>query len=291
MTGPPLRLHIDPNATPVAHHKPIPVPIHIQDPVKDTLDENGTMEVLEKVEPGVETTWCAQMVPSLKKNGKVRLTIDFQGLNKCAKRETHHTPSPFHQACAVPADMRKTTFDAWNGYHSLALHPDDRHLTTFISPWGRYRHKKAPQGYIATGDAYTSRFDAIVAHVPNKTKIIDDSLHWAPTINENFFQAVEWLDICGHNGIILTPEKFKFGRKQVDFAGFEITMDSIRPTAEFLSSIENFPTPSSIIDLRAWCGLLNHAAYAFASAPHQPFRELHKPKTTFEWNTALEELF
>ena len=292
MTGPPLRLHIDPDAIPVAHHKPIPVPIHIQDAVKDTLDQNTTMQVLEKLEPGVKTTWCARMVPSLKKNGKVRLTVDFQGLNKCAKRETHHTPSPFHQACAVPANMKKTTFDAWNSYHSLALHPDDRHFTTFITPWGRYQYKKAPQGYIATGDAYTSRFDAIVAHVPNKTKIIDDSLHWVPTILESFHQAVEWLDICGHNGIILTPEKFKFGRKELDFAGFEITMNSIRPTGEFLTSIENFPTPKSIVDLRAWCGLLNHAAYSFASAPHiQPFRELLKPKTNFEWTTALDELF
>ena len=194
MTGPPLRLHIDENATPVARHKPIPVPIHIQDQVKKTLEENITMGVLEKVPPGTETTWCAQMVPSLKKNGKVRLTIDFQGLNKCAKRETHHTPSPFHQACAVPANMRKTTFDAWNGFHSLPLHPDDRHYTTFITPWGRIRYKKAPQGYVTTGDAYTSRFDNIVANHTNKTKIIDDSLHWMTTILQSFFQAIEWLD-------------------------------------------------------------------------------------------------
>ena len=292
MTGPPLRLHIDPEASPVARHKPIPVPIHIQDPVKKTLDENVTMEVLEKVPPGIKTTWCAQMVPSLKKNGKVRLTIDYQGLNKCAKRETHHTPSPFHQACAVPPNMRKTTFDAWNGYHSLALHPDDKHYTTFITPWGRYRYKKAPQGYTATGDAYTSRFDAIVSHITNKTKIIDDSLHWVPTILESFFQAVEWLDTCGHNGVILNAHKFNFGRREVDFAGFEITMNSIRPTAEFFTSIQNFPTPKTIVDLRAWCGLINHAAYAFASAPHmQPFRELLKPKTTFTWTTTLDELF
>ena len=85
------------------------------------------------------------MVPSLKKNGKVRLTIDFQALNKCAKRETHHTPSPFHQACAVPANMYKTTFDAWNGYRSLDLHEDDRHYTTFITPYGRFEYNKAPQ--------------------------------------------------------------------------------------------------------------------------------------------------
>jgi hypothetical protein len=160
----------------------------MQDQVKKLLDENIAMGVLEKVPPGVETTWCARMVPSLKKNGKVRLIIDYQGLNKCAKRETHHTQSPFHQACAVPANMRKTTFDAWNGYHSLDLHPDDRHFTTFITQWGRIRHCKAPQGYKTTGDAYTSRFDNIVVlNHTNKTKIIDDSLHWMLTILKSFF--------------------------------------------------------------------------------------------------------
>ena len=159
------------------------------------------------------------MVVCAKKNGKPRRTVDFQPLNKFAIRVTHHTQSPFLQARAVQHGMKKTLFDAWNGYHSVPIHEEDYHLTTFITPWGRYRYKTAPQGYIASGDSYTRRYDEIVAHIKTKIKCIDDTLLWAPTNEDSFHKVVEWLDICGRNGITLNPEKFVFAQDDVDFAG------------------------------------------------------------------------
>ncbi|VDI76071.1 Hypothetical predicted protein [Mytilus galloprovincialis] len=137
MDGPPMRLMVDPEAEPVAHHTPVPVPIHWKEEVKAGLDQDVRLGVLEPVPVG---RTCHM------KNGKPRRTVDFQPLNVHATRETHHTPSPFHQARSVPNGKRKTVFDAWNGYHSVPIPEEDRHLTTFITPWGRYRYKTAPQG-------------------------------------------------------------------------------------------------------------------------------------------------
>ena len=134
-------------------------------------------------------------------------------------------------------------FDAWNGYHSVALDPADRHFTTFITPWGRYRYCTAPQGYIASGDGYTSRYDEIVAHVPNKTKFIDDTLLWSQSVEEAYSQAVEWLNICGNHGITLNPAKFKFARDSVEFAGFVITLTTVKPCEKYIKAITEFPTP------------------------------------------------
>ena len=117
-----------------------------------------------------------------KKNGKPRRTVDFQALNAHAIRETNHTQSTFHQARSVPRGTKKTVFDAWNGYHSVPIREEDRYLTTFITPWGRYRYRTAPQGYIASGDGYKRRFDEIVTDIPNKTKCVDDALLWADNI-------------------------------------------------------------------------------------------------------------
>ena len=153
----------DPSAKPVAHHNPIPVSLHWQEEVKAGLDRDVRLGVLERVPIGNAVTWCHRMVVCPKKNGSLRQTIDFQALNLHATRETHHTQSPFHQARAVPLHTKKTVFDAWNGYHSVELHEADRHYTTFITPWGRYRYRTAPQGYIASGDGYTSRYDTIVS--------------------------------------------------------------------------------------------------------------------------------
>ena len=65
-------------------------------------------------------------------------------------------------------------------------------------PWGCYRYKTAPQGYIPSGDGFSRWFDEIVSDIPNKTKCIDDTLLWA---RASFFQEVSWLDTCGRNGI------------------------------------------------------------------------------------------
>jgi len=48
--------------------------------------------------------------------------------------------------------------------------------STFITPWGRYRYKVAHQGYKASRDDYTRRFNEIVSRIPDKTKSIDYTL-------------------------------------------------------------------------------------------------------------------
>ena len=288
----PMKLMVDPDAEPVAHHSPIPVPLHWQEEVKAGIDRDVALGVLEPVPVGEPVTWCHRMVVCPKKDGTPRRTVDLQALNRHATRETHHTQPPFHQARSVPHGTKKTVLDAWNGYHSVPIRPEDRHLTTFITPWGRYRYKTAPQGYAASGDGYTRRYDEIVSHLPRKTKCVDDVLLWSDSIEESYHQTVEWLDICGRSGILLNAKKFTFARDEVDFAGFEITSNSVRPCRRYLQSIREFPTPKTITDVRSWFGLLNQVAYAFSMAEKMlPLRKLLKPEHPFQWTDELNQLF
>ena len=248
--------------------------------------------VLEPIPIGEPVIWCHRMVICAKKNGTPRRTIDFQPLNIHATRETHHTQSPFHQARSVPQGKKKTVFDAWNGYHSVPLHLEDRHYTTFITPWGRYRYRTAPQGYIASGDGYTKRYNEITSSIPNKTKCVDDTLLWSDTIEESFFQASNWLDTCGRHGITLNPEKLRFAKDEVEFAGFEITNDTVRPCKKYIRAIADFPTPQSLTDVRSWFGLVNQVSYVFSMADTMlPFRELLKPSNIFHLDDTLQQAF
>ena len=52
MDCPPMRLMIDPDAKPVAHHRPVPVPLHWRDVVMDGLDQDVRLRVIEKVPIG-----------------------------------------------------------------------------------------------------------------------------------------------------------------------------------------------------------------------------------------------
>ena len=87
----PMRLMIKENAVPVARHKPIPIPLHWQDEVKEALDADVRKGNIEPVPIGEPVTWCHQMIIAEKKDGTPRRTIDLQPLNAYAIRETHHT--------------------------------------------------------------------------------------------------------------------------------------------------------------------------------------------------------
>ena len=107
MDCPPMRLMIDPDAKPVAHQTHVPVPLHWRDAVKDGLDQDVRLGVIEKVSIGDPVTWCHRMVVCAKKNGKHRRSVDFQALNVHSTRETHHTPSPFLQARSFQLARRR----------------------------------------------------------------------------------------------------------------------------------------------------------------------------------------
>ena len=288
----PLKLFLNPDAKPVAVHKPAVVPIHWQDKVYADLERDVALGVLEKVGPNTPVTWCSRMVVTSKADGTPRRTVDLQPQNRQSVRQTHHTSTPFKLAEQIPKGTKKTVTDAWNGYHSVPLCEEDRHITTFITPWGRYRYKVAPQGFLASGDGYTQRFDSIIADFKNKVKCVDDTLMWEKGIKEAFFQTCEWLDLCGRNGITLHPKKFQFAQDVADFSGLTVTPDSIKPQQKFLDSILQFPTPKDITGARAWFGLVNQGSYAFAMAKEmKPFRELLKTSKKFEWTAELEEAF
>ena len=119
MDGPPVRIMVDPNASPVTIQTPISVPLHWQEQVKADMDRDIALGVIEHVPVGEPMTWCSMMVITRKKSGGPRRCVYYQALNKLCTRETHHTMSQFHQATLFPEDMKNTVTDAWNGYHSV----------------------------------------------------------------------------------------------------------------------------------------------------------------------------
>ena len=203
MSGPPLKLMIDPDATPFEYYTPIAVPLHWRADLKACLDCDVFLGVIEPVPVGEPVTWCHRMVVCAKKDGKPRRTVEFQPLNKHATRETHHAQPPFHQARSVPQHTKKSMFDAWNGHHSAALCKEDRAMTTFITPWGRYTYMTAPQGYIASGTA--TRADSTRLRQTSRTKLNVLTIQSCGPITAAFHEAVEWLQLCGNNGITLNP--------------------------------------------------------------------------------------
>ena len=129
-----------------------------------------------------------------KKNGEPRQVIDLRAVNKVTKAQTHTVESPFVQASRVPPKTWKTCSDAWNGYHSVPLDPESRHLTTFNTPFGRFWYKCTPQGQKISGDAYGIRYDQILEDYERKQKIVDDCCSFDVHLLDYWFHVCEFVN-------------------------------------------------------------------------------------------------
>ena len=158
MAGPPIEIHLDEGAKPRVCSTPASIPLHWQKRVEEDLKRDEALGIIERVPYGVPVTWCHRMVVARKHDGSPRRTVDLSPLNKFCQREVYSSESPFFLARRIPKGTWKTVTDAWNGYHSVPLRETDRHLTTFITPFGRWRYTRAPQGYLSSGDGYNKRF-------------------------------------------------------------------------------------------------------------------------------------
>ena len=200
--------------------------------------------------------------------------VDLSPLNKHCKRETFPSEAPFHLARRVPGNTWKTVTDMWNGYHSVPLRECDRHLTTFITPFGRWRYLRAPQGFLSSGDGYNRRFDAILSNFQRKERCVDDTIHFDEDLETHWWRTIDLLHTAGAAGGVMNPEKLQFAVRIADFAGFHITEDSIEPLPKYLDAIRSFPTPKSTKDIRSWFGLVNQVSNY---AQLRDFMEIFRP--------------
>ena len=96
---------------------------------------------------------------------------------------------------------------------------DTRSRSTFNyihHPVGKIRYKTAPQGYLASGDAYTHRYDKITMGVKDIKRVIDDTLLYSKDIESSFHYVAQYLKLVGRTGIILNPDKLNFAEDEVD---------------------------------------------------------------------------
>ncbi|KAK2555623.1 hypothetical protein P5673_022644 [Acropora cervicornis] len=192
MEGPLIEIHVEPTATPKACHTPAPVPPHWQRRVYEDLLRDEALGVIERVPYGEPVTWCHRMVITRKHDGSPHRTVDLSPLNKFCRRETFATETPFHLARRIPKDTWKTVTDAWNGYHSVPLRQSDRHLTTFVTPFGLWRYTRAPQGFLSSGDGYNCHFDAVLSTFERKERCVDDTIHYDSDLEQHC-----WVEVLG----------------------------------------------------------------------------------------------
>ena len=81
-----------------------------------------------------------------KKDGSMRLCIDYRELNKKTVTDRHPISRIQDTLNSLAGQKWFSTIDQRKAYHQVFMHPDSRHLTAFVTRWGLYEWIDIPMG-------------------------------------------------------------------------------------------------------------------------------------------------
>ena len=90
--------------------------------------------------------WVANLVPVWKKNGEIRLCMDFRNLNKVSLKDNYPLPKMDQILQRVVGSETISTMDGFFGYNKVKMFPEDQEKTAFTTPWGTFMYAKMPFG-------------------------------------------------------------------------------------------------------------------------------------------------
>ncbi len=254
VVGEPMNIELIEGAEPFAIGGARSIPFHLRGGAKDVLDYMLERRVITPV-GDVPTPWLSPMVAVAKPCGGVRVCVDYTKLNAATKPTYHPALTPQDAVSQIPSDAQFfAKIDLRKGYWQMGLTEEASWLTTFATPWGKFRFLRAPMGHRNSGDAYSYRGDVAFQGI-DLQKLIDDLSVAAKNIKDFVRKLLEVLERCHRHSLTINGEKSTLAAKEIEFVGYKISPGKIEPDRRKLEAIECFPAPTTRTELRSFMGL------------------------------------
>ncbi|KAI8550362.1 hypothetical protein RHMOL_Rhmol06G0099900 [Rhododendron molle] len=98
--------------------------------------------------------WVANIVPVAKKDGKIRVCVDFRDLNKTSPKDDFPLPHIDVLVDNTAGHTLLSFMDGFSGYNQILMAPKDWEKTTFVTEWETYCYRVMPFGMKNAGSTY-----------------------------------------------------------------------------------------------------------------------------------------
>eukprot|EP00794_Sanderia_malayensis_P013664 gene13664-15093_t len=273
------------------------VPHSLVSDLKKELNKMEDDKVITKVyEP---TKWESSLVTQKKKCGKLRVCIDPQKLNTALQRERYYLPVlddilPKFQNAKV-----FSVLDLKSGYWHVKLDQESSFLTTFNTPFGRYRWLRLPFGLNVSAEIFQRKLHQVLSDIAGIACVADDiivigsgdSVEEAYTNHD--LALVSLLKRCEDVGIKLNKAKMQLRRSSIKFLGHIVTSEGLKPDPEKIKAIRDMKEPSNITELRGFIGMVQYLAKFLLNLSDviEPLRKLTKQDVKWLWSDKESEAF
>ena len=281
-------LHLNPDVPPVVN-APRRVPFAQLDQVERELKRMVEMNVIAPVT--TPTKWVSSLVVAPKPNGKIRICIDPQPLNKAIMRS--HYPLPSIEQITPKLHKAKvfSVLDAKTGFWQVKLDRESSYLTTFNTPFGRFRWKRMPFGINSAPEVWQQKMNEIVENLPGIEVIADDLLvigngdSTEEAVKDHDAKLQRLLLKAREVGLKFNAEKLKLRKSEVRYMGHLLTAEGLKIDPEKVKALLEMPAPTDKDGVKRLLGFVNYLAkfMEHLSDISTPIRDLEKEDVLFCW--------
>lgn len=284
-----VHIKLKPNCSPhVAAPRKIPLALH--DKVREELSRMVETGIITKVnEP---TEWVSNMVV-VNKPKKLRICLDPRPLNEAIQRPHYQIPTADSLISKLQGCKVFTIFDAKNGFWQLPLDKESSYLTTFTTPWGRYRFLVLPFGLNNAPEEFQRAMDEIFENEDQINPYFDDIALGSSSLEEHCRLLRRTLEIARKANLKFNIDKTQLSLTSVSYLGHLLSDKGIEPDPNKVRAINEFAVPKSKEDLQRFLGMITYLA---KFTPHlsnltHSLRQLLKKDVDWFWDSNCQKDF
>lgn len=245
------------DVAPIAH-RPRRLSAEEEKEVRKEIEDLTEMGVIRQS----NSPWAAPIVCARKSNGKLRLAIDYRGLNAVSLPATLHPIPRIDDLFDRLGEARFfSVLDAKSGYHQLPIPKEESEITAFVVPWGQFEFiERTPFGLKGAGYSFQRMMSTILGECNFRDALcyLDDILVWSRTWEEHVRKLRGILRKLHTANLKLGLAKCRFGVDEVDYLGSTIKNGMLSISEQRVETLKTLPRPGTVTELRRALG-----AFAF----------------------------
>ena len=260
-------LHPDPGRTDLvalkihtADHPPISChPYRVaprwRDEVKRQLDQLLELGIIQ---PSV-SPWSSSVVTVKKKDGGVRICIDYRAVNAHSQPDPYQMPLIDDILEALSTAKFISKVDLNKGFHQIPIISEDVAKTAFCTPWGKYEFRVMPFGLRNGPSVFQRLMDQVLCKDKDSSVVyIDDIAIFSTTWVSHCQNISRILGRLKEAGLTANTKKCMWGQTHCEFLGHLVGGGKVSPAALKVEAVRQFCQPHTKTQVRQFLGLTGY---------------------------------
>ncbi|KAK1415113.1 hypothetical protein QVD17_30884 [Tagetes erecta] len=285
-----FKIDLVPGANPVAKSPYRLAPSEMKElmsQLQDLLDKGF-------IRPSV-SPWGAPILFVKKKDGSMRMCIDYRELNKLTIKNRYPLPRIDDLFDQLQGASWFSKIDLRSGYHQVKVREEDVPKTAFRTRYGHYEFVVMPFGLTNAPAVFMDLMNRVCKHMLDRFIIvfIDDILIYSRTEEDHAQHLREVLTVLRKENLYAKFSKCAFWLREVQFLGHVVNAEGILVDPAKIETIMQWSPPKTPTEVRSFLGLAGYYRRFIKdfSKIATPLTKLTRKNIKFQWNPEQEEAF